>query len=103
LRLFAPLLFARHPQLRRPPHAGEFSVCRSVSFRASFFSLITSPEGNTIEKYTSLGELPGENSGVINLQLRRNSDMRFSARMFCLQTSAGRMIATVLIENGSSI
>ena len=69
---------------------------------ASFFSLITSPEGNTIEKYTSLGELPGENSGVIKLQLRRNPDMRFSARMFCLQTSAGRMIATVLTENGSS-
>lgn len=69
---------------------------------ASFFSLITSPEGNTIEKYTSLGELPGENSGVIKLQLRRNPDMRFSARMFCLQTSAGRMIATVLTENDSS-
>jgi hypothetical protein len=69
---------------------------------ASFFSLITSPEGNTIEKYSSLIELPSENSGVIKLQLRRNPDMRFSARMFCLQTSAGRMIATVLTENDSS-
>lgn len=63
---------------------------------SSFFSLLSAPDGNTIEKYAALCELPGENSGIMKLRLRANPSVQFAAKLFCLQTLSGRMIATVL-------
>lgn len=76
-------------------------VCRGDLLGSSFFSLLTAPHGNTIEKYAALCEVPGENSGNLKLQLRRKPEVRLTAKLFCLQTSTGRMIATVLDEKAT--
>jgi len=66
---------------------------------SSFFSLLASAEGNMIERYSSLSEVPGENSGRIFLHLRANPAVRFAVRLFSLQSPAGRLVATVFDES----
>jgi len=65
---------------------------------SSFFSLLTSPEGNTIEKYSALAEVPGDKTERLILHLRKNPQINLSARLFCLQAASGRLVATVFDE-----
>jgi len=65
---------------------------------SSYFSLLTLPEGNTIEKYAALSELPGENSGRLMMSLRKEPNKRLVAQMFCLKAASGRLVATVFDE-----
>ena len=65
---------------------------------SSFFSLLTSPEGNIIEKYSALAEMPGEKSGRLIFHLRKNPSVVLGARLFCLHSASGRLVATVFDE-----
>lgn len=65
---------------------------------SSYFSLLTPPEGNTIEKYAALSELPGENQGRLIMSLRKEPHKRFAARMSCLKAASGRLMATIFDE-----
>lgn len=65
---------------------------------SSYFSLLNAPEGNTIEKYAALSELPGENSGRLIMSLRKEPHKRLAARMFCFKAASGRLVATVFDE-----
>lgn len=63
---------------------------------SSYFSLLNAPEGNMIEKYSVLSELPGQKTEKIIFQLRKNPAITVRARLFCLQAPSGRLVATVL-------
>jgi PAS domain-containing protein len=65
---------------------------------SSFFSLLTSPEGNTIEKYSILAEVPGDKIERLILHLRKNPSVALRARLFCLQSASGKLVATVFDE-----
>ena len=68
---------------------------------SSYFSLLASSEGNTIEKYSEIAEIPGEKSGRIIFYLRQNPQHRLAARLFSLQSVSGRLVATVFDEPAS--
>lgn len=65
---------------------------------SSYFSLLNAPEGNTIERYSRLAELPGEKSEKMILQMRKDPAISVGARLFCLKAPSGRLVATVLDE-----
>jgi len=68
----------------------------------SIFSLFSNPEGNLIDKYSSLSEVSGQTLGPILLQVRRHSCLTFSASMFSLQSQSEKLVATLLSDNTSS-
>lgn len=65
---------------------------------SSYFSLLASSAGNTIEKYSEVAEIPGEKSGRINFYLRKKPQHYLVARLFSLQSVSGRLVATVFDE-----
>ena len=62
---------------------------------SSYFSLLNSPSGNTIEKYSLLAEIAGTKSERMTFYLRKNPRAHLTARLFCLQAASGRLIATI--------
>ena len=65
----------------------------------SIFSLFSNPEGNLIDKYSSLSEVSGQTLGPIHLQIRGNPRLTFSASMFSLQSQSEKLVATLLSDN----
>ena len=69
---------------------------------SSFFSLFSNPNGDLIDKYSSLSEVSGQTLGPLILRLRKDSHITCSATMFSIKSQPERLVATLLSDNTSS-
>jgi nitrogen-specific signal transduction histidine kinase len=69
---------------------------------SSFFSLFSNPNGDLIDKYSSLSEVSGQTLGPLVLGLRNDSHIIFSATMISIQSQSQRLVATLISNNTSS-
>ena len=69
---------------------------------SSFFSLFSTPNGDLIDKYSSLSEVSGHTLGPLILGLRKDSHITFSATIVSIKSQSERLVATLITDNTSS-